>query len=103
MAFDENTYGVGYVTNVDKHGHDDWSKHSIPPYFPYLHPYFAMINTAKYHECKPFVHHGAPGIYAMQSLGKYVLKNLDMSEFVHHDGRGTRNITQEYMKGWDIR
>ena len=104
-AFDKNTYGVGYVTKIDKHGHDDWNPASKPPYFQYLHPYFAMIHTQKYFECEPFVHHGAPGIYAMQSIiGKYNLKNLtNLSTYVHHDGRGTRAITSEYMKGWDIR
>jgi glycosyltransferase involved in cell wall biosynthesis len=101
-------YGVGYVTKVDKHGHDDWNECSNPPYFPYLHPYFCTIDTKKYFECEPFVHHGAPGIYAMQSIEQkeYILKDLGldfMKQHVHHDGRGTRNITTKYMEGWDVR
>jgi glycosyltransferase involved in cell wall biosynthesis len=101
-SFDPNTYGVGYVTKVDKNGLDDWHQSSNSPYFPYLHPFFSMIHTEKYHKCKPFVHHGAPAIRAMQSLKNYTLTNLGlMQKYVKHDGRGTRNITTEYMKGWE--
>ena len=101
-SFDKDTYGVGYVSKVDKNGIDDWNQSSTPPYFPYLHPFFSMICTEKYHKCKPFVHHGAPGIRAMQSLGNYTLTNLGlMQKYVKHDGRGTRKITKEYLKGWE--
>ena len=103
-----NTYGIGYVARVDKNGRDDWAESSKSPYFDYLHPYFCMINTQHYHKSESFVHHGAPAIYSSQDAIKkgYTMHNLTlpvMREYVHHDGRGTRDITKEYVKGWDIR
>jgi len=96
------TYGVGYVTRIDQNGHDDWNKYSNPPYFDYLHPYFCMVNRNIYDKGNPYVHHGAPAIRAMQSAEKvHNLTYETMQKYIHHDGRGTRNITQEYLKGWE--
>ncbi len=101
-SFTPTSYGVGTVMHVDKNGIDDWHEASKPPYTPYLHPYFCMIDMKKYYECEPYVHHGAPAIYAMMDADKkgYTMEHIDLAPYVHHDGRGTRNITQEYKKGW---
>lgn len=101
-----HTYGVGNVIVVNKKGINDWHKDFEPPGFPYLHPHFCMIETQKYHECEPFVHHGAPALYIMQDIQQkeYIVKHIpNLSKYVSHESRGTRKVTNEYLSGWDIR
>ena len=57
---DDDTYGVGCVTEIGKDGYDfrAFKHHKIP--IKYLHPFFALISVEQYKNYKPFVHHGAP-------------------------------------------
>jgi len=103
--FVENMYGIGMIFDVDKRGENTWVKGAKAPFTPYLHPYFCMIDTHMYHKCEPFVHHGAPALYAMQDVQqkKFLLHHIDLKDYVHHDGKGTRSITDKYKDGWDVR
>jgi glycosyltransferase involved in cell wall biosynthesis len=65
---DNETYGVGWITEIGKDGYDfgTWNHHKIP--IKYLHPYFCIINRNWFYRFPPFVHHGAPWYKAANAL-----------------------------------
>ena len=93
-------YGVGQVISVDKNGNN--SENGIP----YLHPHFCIINTRLYCDYAPFVHHGAPLIKTMIDILYHnvnnELVNFDVSAYVNHKGRGTRDLNPpEFLNNWE--
>jgi glycosyltransferase involved in cell wall biosynthesis len=94
-------YGVGEIVKTNDEGYND-AKGEIN----YLHPYFMLLDVAQYFKHPPFVHHGAPCYKAMNEINKsgcgQMLVNYDLSDYIRHDGRGTRNIfSAEYKLNWE--
>jgi len=94
-------YGIGCVVDVNENGVN------IDKGIKYLHPYFALINKAKYKRFKPFFHHGAPCLNAMKDLNNKGLSNtlidFPVENYIHHLGRGTRLLNPKEFKPryWD--
>ena len=99
VMFNRMTYGIGQIITVDKNGTN--CENGIR----YLHPHFCMINTKRYFDYAPFVHHGAPLIKAMTEIyqrGSNELVNFDVSKYVTHKGRGTRDLNPpEFLNNWE--
>lgn len=85
-----NSTGVNAATGID-----------------YLHPYFALIDKAKYLKYRPFVNHGAPLIATMNQLHEKGVKvaNVELKGYVHHIGRVTRRLKPKEFKpgNWERR
>ena len=110
QLMDEDTYGIGCLTEVARDGYDfgAFPQHRVP--IKYLHPFFALISRKWFWEFKPFVHHGAPWyMTAVEMHDKkevHRLKHFDglkafdrddtkrlipvRTEYVFHDFGGTR-------------
>ncbi|MFA5418968.1 MAG: glycosyltransferase family 2 protein [Bacteroidales bacterium] len=86
--------GCGYVCRVNSDGYN------TPGGMRYLHPYFALIKRSEYLKCSPARNHGAPLIDTMKSAKKNKMKVLDfdLSKYVEHKWRGTRNINPKWME-----
>lgn len=123
--FDDNTYGVGCITEVGKDGYDfrAMKAHKVP--IPYLHPFFALIRVSEFWKYKPFVHHGAPWYKAAKDLfdknESHKIKHFNglrafdhaadgrliavKTDYVFHDFGGTRRKLKsmgrdEIPQGW---
>ena len=122
---DDDTYGVGCITQIAKDGYDFgvFKHHQIP--IPYLHPFFALIRVSEYAKYKPFAHHGAPWFRAARDMHEkkesYKIKHFDglkafevgprgliaaRTDYVFHDFGGTRRKNKsmgrdEIQQGWE--
>lgn len=102
----DSIYGVGRIVAVDERGLnvrnqprlwqtregviDSADRNAIA----YLHPYCALLNRSAYLNHQPFRDLGAPCLSAMKSITDYRLVQANrLSEFVYHEGRGTRSVT----------
>lgn len=95
-------YGIGQVVKVNEYG-----SNVKEGGMDYLHPHFALINLEQYYMYPAFVHHGAPFISVAKALkGKLgMFKNFeDLSLYVKHDGRGTReqNPKEFHPSTWEL-
>lgn len=93
-------YGVGQVITVDENGSN------CEDGIQYLHPHFCIINRKRYFEYTPFVHHGAPLIKTMIDIDQHhsvnELHHLEISNFILHKGRGTRDLNPpEFLNNWE--
>jgi GT2 family glycosyltransferase len=122
---EDDTYGVGCITEVGRDGYDfgAFKKHKNP--IKYLHPFFALINVKEYRKYKPFVHHGAPWYKVAVELHDnnltHKIKHFNglrafdkepsgrlipvATEYVRHDFGGTRRKLRslgrdEIKMGW---
>lgn len=87
MAF--NIYGIGQIVQSDLRGRN------VEKGINYLHPYFCLLNRVNYDKFRPYFHHGAPALNAMIDLSHKrgcKLIDFDLSDYVIHLERGTRNI-----------
>ncbi len=111
---DDDTYGVGCITEVGKDGYDfgAFQHHAIP--IPYLHPFFALIVREEYFKYTPFVHHGAPwcktAVDLFNKKESHKLKHFNglkafdhapdgkciagVTDYVIHDFGGTRRMNK---------
>lgn len=87
---DKDTYGVGWVTEIEKTGYDFGTFTGKDP-VKYLHPYFCLINRMWFYHFPPFVHHGAPWTKAANAL-KNSGESWRIKQFPglngHTEGRG---------------
>lgn len=102
VALRSDQYGIGQIVSVDKNGSNSEDGIQIA----YLHPHFCIINRERYFDYAPFVHHGAPLIKAMRDINQVSaeseLVDFDVSVYVYHEGRGTRNLNPpEFLKDWE--
>lgn len=100
LAREKATYGVGQVVQVDENGRN------VEKGIAYLHPHFALIDVTMYFSWHRFTHHGAPCLRAMKELHDAgmsdCLIDFPVSEYVKHEGRGTRNLNPpEFLKDWE--
>lgn len=98
---EEDTYGVGAFDYVDERGFgkNNHSQEWRDVATKYLHPFFQLINVARYKHFPPYIHHGSPCIAAMneikrQGLSDKILKefpgaSIYGNEFIKHDTAGT--------------
>jgi GT2 family glycosyltransferase len=95
----ECVYGVGQIMQVDYKGLN------VEKGIPYLHPHFAMVSKTAYLKFAPFINHGAPLLSTMKHLqdSDYTLHPFDVSEYITHKCRGTRDINPKHFhpKFWD--
>lgn len=98
-----NDFGIGQVVPVNPDGTNVGEDY--PDFIPYLHPHFAIIDRGIYMMIPNFVHHGAPCIHTMEYLNnfkKFGLVDFPVSQYVNHEGRGTRSLNPEgFLKGWE--
>jgi hypothetical protein len=97
----EYKYGVGEIVKTNDEGYNKEGGE-----IKYLHPYFMLLDVKQYFKHPPFVHHGAPCYKAMNEINKsgcgQLLVEIELSDYVRHDGRGTRNIfSKEFKLGWE--
>lgn len=121
-------FGIGYMelTGEDgfEYGAHPHHKNETPT--RYLHPYFQLIQVSEYFKYPPYVHHGAPCLYAMNAIKRAGLSDKIIKEFpglghssskgwnwtgtpkefIRHDTRGTRNVRAskhlpEIEEGWE--
>lgn len=90
-------YGVGNVIKVNQKGIND------PNGYDYLHPHFALIKKSEYLKFDPIINHGAPMIKAMISGADHGVYSMDLTEYITHHERGTRNLNPKafHPKHWD--
>lgn len=91
--FDEDTYGVGYLelTAMDGFEYGAKPEHRGTEPMRMLHPYFMMLQTKRYFDFHPFVHHGAPCFKAARDIHRRGLTSKIIKEFPglgHTSGRG---------------
>jgi len=60
-------------------------------YVRYINPHAMLIDGKKYHQLKPFFHHGAPCIKNMKDAEKagFIVQDFPIQDFIYHEGRGT--------------
>jgi len=98
----DGKYGVGEIVMTNDEGYN-----KPDGKIKYLHPYFMLLNVESYLKHPPFVHHGAPCYRAMNEInksgcGQLLVHYENLSDYVRHDGRGTRNIfSKEFKLGWE--
>jgi len=106
----EDTYGVGWITEIGRDGYDFGTFKTQREPVKYLHPYFCLINVAQYKKYMPLIHHGNPFTKTMIQLHDLNLSHKLVpfpgltghttgkgsnwvgtpSEYVQHDFGGTR-------------
>ena len=106
----DDIFGVGKIVHVSMDGNNGRPKYTnakaMKYYayyskprrnftFPYLHPFFQLVNVEKYKLQKPYVHHGAPCLKTMldiytRRLSNKLLVDFPVDDHVTHEGRGTR-------------
>lgn len=123
----EDSYGIGWVTEVGADGYDfgTFRSHKVP--IKYLHPYFHIINVNTYKAYHPYVHHGAPCFKTAMDLHNKGKSHLLLqfpgltghtlghgmnwegkpNEWIQHDFGGTRLnnskiIRQEIPGKWEF-
>jgi len=88
-----DTYGIGYLEKTGLDGFEYGSKphHKDQEFMYMLHPYFHLINVARYFEFHPYVQHGAPCFKAARDIHKQGLTSKIIKEFPglgHSSGKG---------------
>jgi len=108
---DNDSYGVGWITEIGRDGYDfgTWKSQKVP--IKYLHPYFCLLNMNEFRKYPPLVHHGNPFVQTMIRLHDLGLSDKlvsfpgltghtngkgsnwtgTSSEYVQHDFGGTRS------------
>lgn len=86
-----DTYMIGEIQTVDIGGFSVKQNASIR--YPYVHPFFALVNKQIYHKLPPFEKHGAPCLTNEMAAMQQSLRLVDfpVREYVYHFGRGTVN------------
>lgn len=103
--FSDDVYGIGNVIKINNQGQNGPYVQEQDKTVCYLHPYFMLIDRAKYLELPPFIHHGAPCIKTMLAIPESGYKIVDfiVKRFVHHSGRTTRKLNPKEFnsKTWE--
>lgn len=112
-----DTYGIGYLEKTGLDGFEYGSKphHGGQEFMYMLHPYFHLLNVARYFDFHPYVHHGAPCFKAAldihtKRLTSKIIKEFpglghssgqgwvwtgQKREFIQHDPAGTRSARRK--------
>jgi len=91
---DSKVYAVGRLVKLDRRGTSQPARHARKG-IPHIHPSVMMIDVAKYHTLRPFVHSGVPTLLNMPDahaqgykLARYEIGGEDTE--VHHLFSGSR-------------
>jgi len=123
-----DTYGIGYLEKTGLDGFEYGSKphHGGQEFMYMLHPYFQLLNVARYFDFYPYIHHGAPCFKAardihLKGLTSKIIKEFpglghssgkgwvwtgEPREYIEHHPAGTRSIRRkkrlpEIEQGWE--
>jgi glycosyltransferase involved in cell wall biosynthesis len=97
---DPRLYAIGWLRWVNHNGVATRDGLPRPNLHPYIHPYCALFDRAKYHTLQPFFRDGAPCRVNMFNATKagYHLVSFPIDQYVTHLIAGTRRM----WKGrWD--
>ena len=99
---DSRLYALGWLRWVNDNGVASRDGKPRPKLHPYIHPYFALFDRAKYLTLPPFFRDGAPCrvnmVRALQS--GYHIQSFPVEDYVEHLIAGTRRM---YKGRWDPR
>lgn len=91
---DQRLYAIGWLRWVNENGVATWDGLPRPHLHPYVHPYCALFDRAKYLTLSPFFKDGAPCRVNMFSAVQhgYHLVSFPIGEYVEHLIAGTRRM-----------
>lgn len=97
---DNRLYAIGWLRWVNHNGVATADGQPRPNLHPYVHPYCALLDRAKYLVLQPFIKEGAPCRVNMSSAVKagYHLVSFPVERYVTHLVAGTRRM---YGGKWD--